>query len=383
MTQEKELKKKFAPIAWVFYLLIVFEIVYMSSPFALYYYSAYGPGLAFLDNSPLTSWLSWFFLPHFSQTSSGLLNSLHDAGWIFFGLGLVVFLIGAGQIYYAKFTKKGGVTGGLYKYVRNPQYTAFAAMGFGLLLIWPRFIVLVMWMLMLFVYYFLAKKEEKECQEKYGDSFREYAARTSMFVPGDSVLSGRPRSFDLVGVKRVAAVCLLLFVLLGTAVAGGFILRNYSISTLSALYGNDAATISTYSMGAEDLEKIMSIAGGHPEVKRRLNDAGYGSGKKLLNYILPLEWVIPDLPLDPAHISIRDHNQSMDIGGDTFKVLFTAARLKEGVRDNEPQGVDIIKETAGRVPIIVVKLNKETGDILALETPPPHVLWGDIPTPLF
>ena len=83
-----------------------------------------------------------------------------------FFVGLFLFLLGAGQIYMAKLLRKGAVTGGLYKYVRNPQYTAFSIMGLGVLLIWPRTIILVMYMTMLFAYFYLARREERECQKK-------------------------------------------------------------------------------------------------------------------------------------------------------------------------------------------------------------------------
>ena len=37
----------------------------------------------------------------------------------------------------------------------------------------------------------------------------------------------------------------------------------------------------------------------------------------------------------------------------------------------------------GLDPIILAKVNIEAGQITAIETPPVHVRWGDIPTPLF
>ena len=48
--------------AWIFYLIIAFEIVYMISPFAIYYYSVYGPSLNVFHSNPYTAWLSGFFL---------------------------------------------------------------------------------------------------------------------------------------------------------------------------------------------------------------------------------------------------------------------------------------------------------------------------------
>lgn len=98
----------------------------------IYYYSTYGPTLNFLHGSSLTTWMTGFFLPHYAYTSSSLLNGAHTAGRIFLVIGVLFFLIGAGHIYYYKFTKKGAVTDGLYKIIRHPQYTALTVMGLGL-----------------------------------------------------------------------------------------------------------------------------------------------------------------------------------------------------------------------------------------------------------
>ena len=93
----KNVKKGFVPITWLFYLLIVFEIIYMITPFALYYYSAYGPSLNFLNKSSLTSWLSGFFLPHFTESSSWVLNMFKGLGWNLFLVGFVMFLVVPGK----------------------------------------------------------------------------------------------------------------------------------------------------------------------------------------------------------------------------------------------------------------------------------------------
>lgn len=386
MRKKEKVKKGIVSIVWIFYLFIVFEIIYMVSPFALYYYSAYGPSLKFLHNWSITAWLSGFFLPHFTESSSWILNIFHGLGWQLFLVGLVIFLIGAGQIYYVKFTKKGAVTSGLYRFVRNPQYTSFSIMGLGVLLIWPRFMVLVMFVTMLFVYYFLAKKEEKECENKFGEDFKTYVEKTSMFIPGDSYFLKRLPSLPKSGLKRIVATLFLFLSVISLSLIAAFGLRNYSIATISTLYTKDAATISTLLINQAEMEKILEIALKYPDVQRRLTQAGYGAGEKFLNYIVPLDWVVPDLPLDSASDSIHGHSQSEQFNRDEYKVLFTIAELskeKSITKVEQIEGADIIKHTLSRTPIIVVKLNKATGEILGLETPPSYVLWGDISTPLF
>ncbi len=370
------IKKNLAPVAWLAYLLIGFEIVYMISPLALYYYSAYGPSLNFLHHWPQTAWLSQFFLPHYTESSSWILNTLHHVGWKIFYTGLILFLLGAGQIYYAKFTKPGAVTGGLYRWVRNPQYTAFAIMGFGVLLVWPRFLVLVMYVTMLFVYHWLAKHEEKDCEKKFGESFKKYVANTPMFIPLKLPALPWPEA----GMKRITANFFLFGIVLLLTVGVGMGVRNYGLNRVSAFYANDMAVISTTLMSKPEMEKTLQIALASSEVQNKLAQVGYGAGAKLLNYIVPLNWFLPDLPLEKSPEGVHGHHQPKSFNRDEYKVLFTKAKLTtvQPVADE-----DIIKKTVAREPLIVVKLNKATGEILGIEQPPAHVRWGDIPTPLF
>jgi hypothetical protein len=49
------LNRALVPAVWLFYVAIVFEILYMVSPFALYYYSAYGLWLKMFHQSSWTT----------------------------------------------------------------------------------------------------------------------------------------------------------------------------------------------------------------------------------------------------------------------------------------------------------------------------------------
>jgi len=158
----------------IFYLLIGLEIVIMVSPFAAYFYAGYGPLLNTLYAFPATAWLTGFFLPHAVVSESAVLNFVNGFGRTLFSLGILTFLIGFLQIYAAKFRRKGVVTGILYRRIRHPQYLFLAISGLGLLLFWPRFFILILYVNMLFVYYLLARYEEQRMLEQHGDSYRAY-----------------------------------------------------------------------------------------------------------------------------------------------------------------------------------------------------------------
>jgi protein-S-isoprenylcysteine O-methyltransferase Ste14 len=182
MSTEKSILRRSVP---VFYLLIALEIIIMTTPFAAYFYAVYGPVLNFLYDYKITAWLTGFFLPHAVVSRSEPLNFLNRFGRTLFSLGLILFLIGALQVYTAKFRRKRMITRVMYRWIRHPQYVFLGIAGLGLLLFWPRFIILILYISMSFVYYLLARYEEQRMVEEHGDEYREYMRRTAMFLPGE------------------------------------------------------------------------------------------------------------------------------------------------------------------------------------------------------
>ena len=127
------LKSLLRAAGFLAYLLIALEMIFMLTPFALYYYSTYAPFLSALSRIRAFAWLPAFFLPHLST------DILPSVGGLILLVGLGGFFVGAFQIYYAKFRHRGVVTSGFYKRVRHPQYLFLAVAGLGLLIVWPSF----------------------------------------------------------------------------------------------------------------------------------------------------------------------------------------------------------------------------------------------------
>jgi len=53
----------------------------------------------------------------------------------------------------------------------------------GMLIQWPTIITAFMFPVLLYVYYRLSKREEREVIELFGDEYRHYMKRTPMFIP--------------------------------------------------------------------------------------------------------------------------------------------------------------------------------------------------------
>jgi protein-S-isoprenylcysteine O-methyltransferase Ste14 len=74
-------------------------------------------------------------------------------------------------------------TSGLYSWVRHPQYFAMFLITVGMLIQWPTIITAAMWPILMFMYYRLARREEKEMEAAFGNMFAEYKRQVPMFLP--------------------------------------------------------------------------------------------------------------------------------------------------------------------------------------------------------
>jgi len=74
-------------------------------------------------------------------------------------------------------------TTGPYARIRHPQYAAFVLILFGFLLQWPTLLTLAMFPVLTYMYLRLARREEREVEDEFGDNYRRYAAATPAFFP--------------------------------------------------------------------------------------------------------------------------------------------------------------------------------------------------------
>lgn len=74
------------------------------------------------------------------------------------------------------------VTEGIYSYVRHPQYAGLFLVTIGFLIQWPSLTTLIMWPILMFAYYKLAMREERDMEEQFGQEFLEYKRRVQAFL---------------------------------------------------------------------------------------------------------------------------------------------------------------------------------------------------------
>jgi protein-S-isoprenylcysteine O-methyltransferase Ste14 len=109
-----------------------------------------------------------------------LIEMLLGYGMVFLGIYLLVR--GWRQVYHA--SGEGRLaTDGLYGVVRHPQYTGIFLAIIGQLIHWPTILTLALFPLIAWAYFRLARKEEMNMIQQFGDEYRAYRQRVPMFFP--------------------------------------------------------------------------------------------------------------------------------------------------------------------------------------------------------
>ena len=382
--------------AIVLYFVICLEILIMISPFAGFFYSAFNPFLLGLGKYPATRWLSSFFFVHLVAPPNGALQFLRIMGSVLFVLGIVVFLICALQVYASKFLKTGPAFKALYSVIRHPQYLSLAVSGIGLAILWPRFLVVVLWIAMVLVYYFLAKDEERRMLKQFPESYQKYMESSGMFVPksmerllGFSTTTGR----------------LAVFVILASLVLGGaFLLRSYTIGHLSLWSESNVVVLPIMPQDEVMLEHRMADILKLEEVTSRLH-----GGESYLVYFMPVNYVmqgligdtggdwqlykqhhtlsmITDFILHPSghmagmHHSHGDANHSEHgIESATVRrLIFVSVSGVAPGKKFDPFAVNAIRR-----PEFMIDVDVHTLQVMDAKSLPVETAWGTLPTPSF
>ena len=412
MAEKSEpLKRYTATSAIVLAFIVALEIVIMISPFAAFFYAAFNPLLLGLNQSGATRWLTAFFLPHMVVPPNETLTVIRILGSILFLVGMAAFLVCAVQVYIGKLLKKGTATGGLYRWIRHPQYLALAVSALGLAILWPRMLTLLLLCVMLVLYYFLARDEERRMTSRYGEGYISYKARTGMFLP-----RGAERLLVREGETPDALKVTISFLVLCVAILGlGFLLRWYTVDSLPIqnIGGVDVLAISRAdtSVASELVPAVLADSSVAALLAKKPKEQGH----RLLAYFLPIDYVmqgmiantgeewklfeqhrtigmITDYIVNPLGHLTGGHAHhaamaGMQHGAEMYalpamkrRVIFLDVATGEG-----PSGSarDDFAINAQRRPLFFVDVHLHTAEILQVKSLEGGSGWGTVPTPMF
>lgn len=166
--------------AFIGFIVALFTEMY-GFPLTIYLLSSW-MGQSYPVLNPFTHNHGHLLLVLFSLADSALaMTILHiiSNGIVFFGFYIIYR--GWMLIYASKGQKL--VTEGVYSYVRHPQYSGLFLITIGFLMQWPSLTTLIMWPILMFSYYHLAMREERDVEKQFGKVYQEYKKRVPAFIP--------------------------------------------------------------------------------------------------------------------------------------------------------------------------------------------------------
>jgi protein-S-isoprenylcysteine O-methyltransferase Ste14 len=383
--------------AIVLYFIIGLEIMIMISPFAGFFYSVFNPFLLEIAKYPSTKWLSSFFLPHMVVPPDDFLKFVRIMGSVLFVGGIAVFLVCAVQVYANKLLKKGTALKGLYSVIRHPQYVGLGIAGVGLSILWPRFLVAVLWLIMILLYYLLSKDEERRMLKQYPDIYKDYIEHTGMFLP---------KKIEKLFVPSGAVGKTALFVAIAALTIGGaFFLRDYTVKHLPLWTDSNIATLAIIPDDMQKMEHRMPDILNMKEVGTRLRD-----NEHYLVYFLPPNYIMQGLIADTggewklykqhhtfsmitdwifhpfSHLTEGHHAMHAASGQTGHETNMGVVRrlvfLKiSGVQINKPY--DMLSINASRIPLFMLDVEIHNLRLLDFRDLPQDTGWGSVPTPAF
>ncbi len=152
--------------------------------------------------TPLTAWLLMMWLGrsgeeaenHFNGHAWPLILGMPDSwvlaaqvvctvlGQLLIVAGAVLAIVGWRQLHQA--AQRGEmVTGGLYRFIRHPQYTGFYLFLIGSVINWPTLLTVATLPILGLVYWRLARQEEQDALREFGERYRCYMSGTGRFLP--------------------------------------------------------------------------------------------------------------------------------------------------------------------------------------------------------
>jgi protein-S-isoprenylcysteine O-methyltransferase Ste14 len=389
----------------VLYFVIGLEILIMISPVAGFFYAVFNPFLLSLAQSPATRWLTAFFLPHMVSPPDLLLKTVRVTGSVLFVVGAAVFFICACQVYYNKFTRRGVAHGGLYSRIRHPQYLGLMLTGFGLSILWPRFLVAALWAVMVALYYLLARDEERRMLGQFGEEYREHMNRSGMFLPkGVEAVLGR---LLLPRIPSIRAALVLLLLAVGS-IGSAFALRSYTVSRLPlwsqgrvtalAILPNDLTMLDHRMASVLELPEISARLARQPEqflvyfmpkdyvMQGMIADTGgeWQLYKRHHAFAMIGDWIFhPFRHLEGGHAAMHHGNGEAKDGhaanGSVRRMIF----LRVEAPDRQGDAAALFAINALRNPVFVADVDIHDLVLQEIRDLPAETGWGRVPTPIF
>lgn len=131
----------------------------------------------------------------FGLSSNPHFGPFHFLSFLLIGGGFWLISVAWHHLWSAQRQGQLAITGP-YARIRHPQYVGFVLIMAGFLAQWPTILTLAMFPVLVWMYARLAKAEEGDSHERFGQAWERYAARVPAYFPRLSANVATPNTTD-------------------------------------------------------------------------------------------------------------------------------------------------------------------------------------------
>ena len=134
-------------------------------------------------------------------------------------------------------------------------------------------------------------------------------------------------------------------------------------------------------MDSETMNKLINRALSNKEVQTRLNKSETRPNAKYLNYILPANAYVSEIPMNESEEVYGNHFlRSRPSNQNLYKIIFTRVRL---TGNQNLEGKEILLNVVGRTPIMEVWVDVFQAKVMEIKDPPEAIQYENVPVPVF
>jgi hypothetical protein len=226
---------------------------------------------------------------------------------------------------------------------------------------------------MVFVYYFLAIIEERECTGKFGEAYTEYKNKTNMFLPF-KVKAFEKMQLPKSNMKKVPVLISIYILSLLVVLGMAYGLEILSIHSLYSVYSNGSVTLAACKLSDKDINRIMQLI----SLDERTS-VYFAENARYLNYIVPTEWNSAEIPMN-LDSSFDGHYSPKNYDANQYKVIMTEAKLRD---NNARSTCEVLRNVHSIEPIIEVWINLPEEAVTKILEIPERIRYEGIPVPVW
>jgi hypothetical protein len=265
---------------------------------------------------------------------------------------------------------------------------------------------------MLFLYYLLARNEERRMIKRFGESYTSYKNRTGMFFSHffERILTRDDKPQKPLTIGKAAAIFLLLLIVI---VGSGFGLRAYVVRHLPLVEVNRVDVITITKGDLLPAKHLLPSVLEDSAVASKLKSFPIDKDHRILAYFIPADYVMQGmiantggewklfeqhktigmivdytfhpfahLTGDHGHHRLMEHHEMGMHASSAIQRRIIFIEISASYRELK-SAFDDFDISIKRTPLFFVDINLHTGEILRVQETPAGSGWGSVPTPMF